>query len=56
MALRIIERDIRNAVNKYTDSVLRSKLGKTHIHDIRITAQNASVAFQQGVVNIMEGM
>lgn len=56
MALRIIERDIRNAVNKYTDSVLRSKLGKTHIHDIRITSENASVAFQQGVVNVMEGM
>ena len=56
MALNIVERDIRAAVDRYSDSELRKKMGQTYLHDIRISSENASVAFQQGVVNVMEGM
>jgi len=56
MALNIVERDIRAAVDRYSDNELRKKMGQTYLHDIRISSENASVAFQQGVVNVMEGM
>ena len=56
MALNIVERDIRAAVDRYSDTELRKKMGQTYLHDIRISSENASVAFQQGVVNVMEGM
>ena len=56
MALNIVERDIRAAVERYSDKELRDKMGQQYLHDIRISSENASVAFQQGVVNVMEGM
>lgn len=56
MALTVVERDIRAAVERYSDKELRDKMGQQYLHDIRISSENASVAFQQGVVNVMEGM
>lgn len=56
MALSTIQREIKAAVTNYTDVTLRNKLGSTYVHDIRITSESSSVAFQQGVINVMIAM
>ena len=56
MAIELIEREVKKAINTYKDGPLRKLLGKSHIHEVRITKLETTEAFINGTENIMTGL
>ena len=54
MAIDVLRKDITAAIKSYSDTKLRNLLGKTEIHEVKITAARSAQAFVQGTNNIME--